>query len=123
VTPAVQSFLDELAATGGPPTYQLSPADAREVLRATQAVEVARPAADVDDRTVPGGPQGEVSVRIVRPKGATRTLPAVMYFHGGGWILGDKDTHDRLVREIAVGAQITDTLRGVLELDRIPRSP
>jgi acetyl esterase len=103
--PGVQSFLDELAAEGEPPTRQLSPADAREALRARQAVEVAKPPADIQDRTVPGGPQGEVSISIVRPEGATGTLPAVMYFHGGGWILGDRDTHDRLVREIAVGTQ------------------
>jgi acetyl esterase len=105
LTPGVQSFLDALATAGGPPIYQLSPADAREVLRAGQAVEVAKPAADIQDRTVPGGPHGEVSVRIVRPKGATGTLPALMYFHGGGWVLGDADTHDRLVRELAVGTQ------------------
>ena len=103
VAPGVQSFLDELAAAGGPPVWQLSPADARETLRARQAVEVAKPAADIQDLTIPGGPDGEVSVRIVRPEGATGTLPALMYFHGGGWVLGDKDTHDRLVREIAVG--------------------
>jgi acetyl esterase len=105
VTPGVQSFLDASATGGGPPIYQLSPADAREVLRAGQAVEVAKPTADIQGRTVPGGPHGQVSVRIVRPEGATGTLPAVMYFHGGGWVLGDKDTHDRLVRELAVGAQ------------------
>jgi acetyl esterase len=40
----------------------------------------------------------------VRPKGSTATLPAVVYFHGGGWVLGDEGTHDRLVREIAHGA-------------------
>jgi acetyl esterase len=43
--------------------------------------------------------------RPSRPVGAAEVLPVVMYFHGGGWILGDRDTHDRLVREIAVGAQ------------------
>ena len=105
LTPSVQSFLDALATEGGPQIYQLSPADAREALRAGQAVEVAKPAADIQDRTIPGGPHGEVSVRIVRPKGATGTLPALMYFHGGGWVLGDKDTHDRLVRELAVGTK------------------
>jgi acetyl esterase len=105
VTPDVQSFLDALAAAGEPPIYQLSPADAREVLRAGQAVEVAKPAADIQDRTVPGGPHGEVSIRIVRPEDATGTLPALMHFHGGGWVLGDADTHDRLVREIAVGTR------------------
>jgi acetyl esterase len=73
VTPGVQSFLDALATAGGPPIYQLSPADAREVLRAGQSVEVAKPAAYIQDRTIPGGPHGEVSVRIVRPEGATGT--------------------------------------------------
>jgi acetyl esterase len=47
-----------------------------------------------------------VSIRIVRPQGVTGTLPVAMYIHGGGWILGDKETHDRLVREIANGAQV-----------------
>jgi acetyl esterase len=73
VTPGVQSFLDALATAGGPPIYQLSPADAREVLRAGQGVEVAKPAAYIQDRTIPGGSHGEVSVRVVRPEGATGT--------------------------------------------------
>src|SRR5262249_15024659 len=48
---------------------------------------------------------GEVAIRIVRPKGNPDMLPAVMFFHGGGWVFGDKHTHDRLVREIAYGAR------------------
>ena len=44
-------------------------------------------------------------MRIVRPPEPSDLLPAVMYFHGGGWILGDRDTHDRLVREIAAGVE------------------
>jgi acetyl esterase/lipase len=50
------------------------------------------------------GPNGKVPIRIVRPKGRTEKLPVVMYFHGGGWVLGNQDTHDRLIREIAIGA-------------------
>jgi acetyl esterase len=46
-----------------------------------------------------------VPIRIVRPAGTAEVLPVVMYFHGGGWILGDRDTHDRLIREIAVGVE------------------
>jgi len=46
-----------------------------------------------------------VPVRIVRPPRAVGALPVVMYFHGGGWVMGDRDTHDRLVREIAVGVE------------------
>jgi acetyl esterase len=101
----VQKFLDDLAAQGGPPLYELSPQEAREVLRSAQAIPVAKMPADIEDRVLPVGPQGEVSIRIVRPKDVKETLPAIMYFHGGGWVLGDKDTHDRLIREIANGAR------------------
>lgn len=103
--PAVQDFLNELAAQGGPPLYELSPKDAREVLRGLQAGNVPKMPAEIEDRLLPVGPKGKVSVRIVRPKGVTETLPAIMYFHGGGWVLGDRDTHDRLIREIANGAE------------------
>ncbi len=48
---------------------------------------------------------GDVGVRIVKPQGATGTLPVVLYMHGGGWVLGNAGTHDRLVRELAVGAR------------------
>ncbi len=102
--PAVQDFLNGLAAQGGPPLYELSPQDARAVLRSLQSGDVAKLPADIEDRLLPVGPKGEVSVRIVRPRGVKEMLPALMYFHGGGWVLGDKDTHDRLIREIANGA-------------------
>ncbi len=104
--PGTQAFIAKLAAGGGPPLYTLSPTDARAVLTSVQAsVAVTKLPADIEDRMIPGGPTGEVSIRIVRPQGTTGALPVVMYFHGGGWILGDKETHDRLVREIANGAQ------------------
>src|SRR5690606_24177928 len=50
------------------------------------------------------GPDGRTNIRVVRPAGTTGNLPAVVYIHGGGWVLGDKETHDRLIRELAVGA-------------------
>jgi acetyl esterase/lipase len=52
---------------------------------------------------VPGGPAGDVDVRVVRPYGATGDLPVIVYTHGAGWVLGNAHTHDRLVRELAVG--------------------
>ena len=55
------------------------------------------------DTTIPGGPSGAVSVRILRPKGAQGRLPVILYAHGGGWVVGNRHTHDRLVRELAVG--------------------
>jgi acetyl esterase len=53
---------------------------------------------------VPGGRDGDVSVRIVRPAGATGTLPVILYIHRAGWVFGNAGTHDRLVRELAVRA-------------------
>ena len=100
--PATQKFVD--AAAEGPPLYDLSPAAARDVLARAQSSRVKKPSASVKDTVFPVGPTGSVRVRIVRPAGSKTDLPVVMHFHGGGWILGDKDTHDRLTREIAVGA-------------------
>jgi acetyl esterase len=102
--PIAQAFIDGLAKAGGPPIYTLSPADARKLLRDAQNIDVPKPATDIEDRTVPGGSAGDVSVRIFRPAGESGTLPPIVYIHGGGWVLGDKDTHDRLARELAVGA-------------------
>jgi acetyl esterase len=75
------------------------------VLTRAQSILVGKPSAQIEDMALPVGPTGSVPIRVVRPVGASEILPVVMYFHGGGWILGDRDTHDRLVREIAVGAQ------------------
>jgi len=54
--------------------------------------------------TVPGGPADSVPVRIVRPAGASGILPVIIYIHGAGWVFGNARTHDRLVRELAAGA-------------------
>jgi acetyl esterase/lipase len=99
---AAQEFSD---ATANPPfLYDLGPEKGREVVNQTQAGEIAKP--DVSDEwiKVPGGPNGDVSVRIVRPAGATGTLPVLLYIHGAGWVFGNAGTHDRLVRELAIGA-------------------
>ncbi len=62
---------------------------------------------DFERASFRGGPTGEIALRLVLPRGASGALPGVMYFHGGGWMLVDTETHDRLVREIAIGAQST----------------
>ena len=100
---ATQQWLNEPA---GPPLDELSPTDAREVQRQVKAsVPVELPLAQIDDRVIPGGPAGEVSIRIVRAANTTGVLPVVFHSHGGGWILGDKDTHERLGCELANQAQ------------------
>jgi acetyl esterase len=117
--PETQKFVDSLAAAGGPPLYTLTPEAARDVLAGAQAIPVTKLPASIEDTTFPVGPTRSVRIRIVRPEGAKGTLPVVMHFHGGGWILGDKETHDRMTREIAVGA---DAAVVFVDYDRSPEA-
>jgi acetyl esterase len=100
-----QKFVDELLAAGDPPIETLSPAEARKVLENMQSMPVTKEPADITEHTVPGGPTGDVSIRVVRPHDTRDVLPAIIFIHSGGWIFGDAETHDRLVREIANGAR------------------
>ena len=102
--PLTQQFVE--AMSDGPMMHELSPKDARHTLTDTQSGIIGKPAVHLEDMVVPTGPTGLVPVRIVRPERASETLPALIYVHGGGWIFGDKETHDRLIREIAVGAHV-----------------
>src|SRR6516164_10940811 len=115
--PATQQFVDAIAA--GPAVVELSPDDARKFLADAQSGSIGKPAVHLEDRVIPVGPSGSVSVLIVRPEGATEALPAVVYVHGGGWIFGDKNTHDRVIREIAVGAHVALFF---VEYDRSPEA-
>ncbi|SHF21173.1 Acetyl esterase/lipase [Microbulbifer donghaiensis] len=93
-----QKFLEALEQGGGKPLEQLSPRDARAVL--TGAQQGAKlPPADVAEKTieVDGKP---LRLTIVKPQGSKGTLPVFMYFHGGGWVLGDYPTHERLIRDL-----------------------
>ena len=103
--PGVQSFVDQLESSGAPPIYTLDPRAAREVLRSAQKEGDARAPVETEDRMIPGGPTGDVSVRIYRPRGSPGKLPAVIYLHGGGWVLGDRDTHARLMRDLTEETQ------------------
>jgi acetyl esterase len=94
----------------------MGPQKAREFLNQLQAAPVDRLPVDEEWITVPAD-VGDVRVRIIRPAGSTRTLPVIVYMHGGGWILGNAGTHDRLVRELAVGA------RAALAFVEYPNSP
>jgi acetyl esterase/lipase len=101
--PAAQAFAD---ATANPPFLaDLGPVEGRKVVDETQAGEIFKPPVDDEWITVPSGPSGEVKVRIVKPEGtaAGAVLPVILYIHGAGWVFGNAHTHDRLVRELAVG--------------------
>ena len=114
--PAAQAFA---RATATPPfLYELTPDEARKVLDGVQAAPVAK--LPVDERwvTVPAD-VGDVQVRIVRPPDAAGTLPVILYMHGGGWVLGNAATHDRLVRELVVG---TGAALAFVEYDRSPEA-
>uniref|UniRef100_UPI001302AC3C alpha/beta hydrolase n=1 Tax=Streptomyces tricolor TaxID=68277 RepID=UPI001302AC3C len=101
--PAAAEFA---AATANPPyLFDLPPAEGRKAVDEVQSGEIDKPAVDEEWITVPGGPTGSVRARIVKPADTTGTLPAVVYIHGAGWVFGNAHTHDRLVRELAVGAQ------------------
>lgn len=105
ISPDVAEFLNSLAAQNGPPIYSLSPEKARKILDDLQAPTVDVIPAAIKDIEVPGSDEQKISVRIVKPKGIGGKLPVVLYVHGGGWILGNKNTHDYLIRSIANGAK------------------
>ncbi|MCD5329785.1 alpha/beta hydrolase [Chromobacterium piscinae] len=93
-----QAFLEALAKGGGQPLETLSPAAARQVLvGAQQGAKL--PPVDVSEKTITANGK-PLKLTIVRPVDAKGTLPAFMFFHGGGWILGDYPTHERLVRDL-----------------------
>lgn len=100
--PQVQAILDERAASGQPPLNTLTPAQARASAEARPLAtgpEVGR----VEDRTIPG-PAGEIPVRIYTPSGAG-PFPTLVYFHGGGWVIGTLDMSDGTCRNLCVGGE------------------
>jgi acetyl esterase/lipase len=115
--PAAQAFAD---VTAGPPfTFQLPPDVSRKGLEDLQASDELKPDAKVHDVTVDTGATGKVTVRIVRPPDADRPLPVVLYTHGAGWVLGSPNTHERLARDLAVGANVAVVLP---HYDRAPEA-
>ncbi|MFD7496671.1 alpha/beta hydrolase [Streptomyces sp. NPDC059832] len=106
VEPVLEPAAAEFAkATANPPyLFDLPPAEGREAVDEVQSGEIDKPLIDEEWITVSGGPTGSVRARIVKPAGAEGTLPVILYIHGAGWVFGNARTHDRLVRELAVGA-------------------
>jgi acetyl esterase len=93
-------------ANAAPPfLFELGPDQGRRTVDEVQSGPVKKLPLDIEDTAVPGGPSGQVSVRILRPPGVRRPLPVIVYLHGAGWVFGNHHTHDRLIRELAVGAQ------------------
>jgi acetyl esterase len=105
--PQTRSLLDLIEARGIPPTHTLSVADARAYYRDRRSVTQPAPAEVALVRELAAeGAHGAIPLRLYRPLGsnATTALPVLVYYHGGGWVIGDLDTHDSLCRELANGA-------------------
>src|SRR5690606_18235637 len=90
--------------SGGKPLETMAPEDARLVLVGAQK-SVSYDYSDIEEseRTITEDGQ-TVKIHIVKPKGAKDGLPVFMFFHGGGWVLGDYPTHKRLVRDLVVNS-------------------
>jgi len=114
--PEAQAFAD---LAGRPPFLaDLGVEGARKLLDDVQAAPIDKPEVDDEWLTVAAA-VGDVRVRIVKPVGTSGPLPVVLFVHGGGWVLGNSGTHDRLVREIASGA---DAAVVFVEYDRSPEA-
>jgi acetyl esterase/lipase len=112
--PAAQALADAFSTP--PFLYELDYPAARKVLDDAQAAPVEKLPIDEEWIAV-ASPFGDARVRIIKPQGADGILPVIVYMHGGGWVLGNAATHDRLVRELAVGA------RAALAFVEYPNSP
>ncbi len=101
--PDTQQILATLEELGMPDIADLTPEGARQ-LQLTPPPAVPTPVGRVEDRVLPG-PEEDVRVRIYRPDGATGT-GVLVYFHGGGWVIGDLDSHDETCRRLCSGAGV-----------------
>ncbi|ULL13724.1 alpha/beta hydrolase [Paenibacillus sp. H1-7] len=101
--PEAQAFVE--AAANPPYLYDLGPEKGRKKVDEVQSDPVTKPDAEITELTIPGGPGGKVPVTMVKPKNASAPLPVIVYIHGAGWVFGNAHTHDRLIRELAVGSQ------------------
>jgi acetyl esterase len=99
-----QAVLDAIAASGAPPVNELPLAEARQTLLKARAAMGGEPetVGHIQDREIPG-PQGNIPIRIYTPEG-NGPFPLLVYFHGGGWVIGDLDSHDLLCRTLTNAA-------------------
>ena len=103
--PQARALVELWATTAQPKTETLSPSEARRALEVRQALTGvgAEPVGGVEDRTIPG-PGGPLRIRIYRPS-APPPRPLLVFFHGGGWVLGNLDTNDALCRALTNAAR------------------
>ena len=100
--PEAQAFAEAEALS--PLLFTLGPEQGRVALDEVQSDPVSKPLVDIEELTIANGPSAQVALRILRPENTQAPLPVILYIHGAGWVFGSKQTHDRLMRELAVGA-------------------
>lgn len=102
--PQIQAYLDQMAAMNIPPIHTMTPEQVRMGIAMQLAMESMEPeqVARVENRSI-RGPAGEIPVRIYAPQG-NGPFPALVFFHGGGWVICNLDTHDGICRSLANGA-------------------
>jgi acetyl esterase len=108
VHPQVAVLLERVARSPLPPYYEVPPAVARRLYHDTRAVTSPPvPETGAVFLALAPGPAGPLPLRVYKPVGAVKgeILPALVYYHGGGWVIGDLDTHDVLCRELANGSR------------------
>ena len=99
--PEAQAFAE---AAKPPLLFTLGPEKGRAAFEEAQSGPVNKPPVDIEELTIADGPSKQVALRLLRPEHAQALLPVIVYLHGAGWVFGSRQTHDRLVRELAVGA-------------------
>ncbi len=102
---SVQDFIDKLSAAGGKPLYEMSYEEAREFLQSLQSECNIFAGNDVFDVAVDVDGGYKMPLKIVRPKHVSEKMPVIFYIHGGGWVMGNYATHERLVNELAERTQ------------------
>jgi acetyl esterase len=101
--PQAKKIIDATLALNLPPVDQMTPDQARQSLRLrTAGLGPVEDVARIDDHRA-GVPGGEITIRCYRPRD-TDGLPVLVFFHGGGWVIGDLDTHDGICRALANAA-------------------
>jgi len=107
--PQAANVIDLIVKSGRPPYHQLTPKDARQMFRETRPASTPpAPQIGAVRDVLTEGPQA-IPLRVYRPPGVSdsRRLPVLVYFHGGGWVIGDLETHDVLCRQLTAEAGVS----------------
>lgn len=98
----VEKFLEETIKNNSKPLYEMTPNEARAFLISLQKEYPIDISADITDRIIRTETSGEVDIRIIKPLNNNRKLPAIVYAHGGGWVMGEKEVYDALIKRLAI---------------------